>query len=82
MPARPHLVNLVGGPEPVKEVHDGHAARQRGKVRHQGHVVRFLHAVAAQQGPPGLAHSHHILRGREESNAMMPCVALTQWACV
>lgn len=58
------LVDLVRGAEAVEEVHDGHAARQRGQVRHQRQVLRLLHAVAAQHGPPRLAHSHHVLRGR------------------
>ena len=53
-------VQLVGGPEPVEEVHERHPRRQRGGLRDQRQVVCLLDARRGEQREAGLPHRHHV----------------------
>ena len=55
-----HLLDLVGGPEAVEEVHEGNAALDGGQVRHGSQVHDLLHAALAQHGKAGLAAGHDV----------------------
>ena len=54
------LRDFVRRPEAVEEVQERNARLERRRVRHRGHVVRFLHRVRAQEREAGLAAGHHV----------------------
>ena len=54
------LVDLVGGPESVKEVHERNSSADGREVRDRGQVHDFLHTARAQHGKPGLAAIHDV----------------------
>ena len=51
---------LVRGAEAVEEVHEGNAARNRGKMGHRRQVRRLLHAAGAQLGKAGVPAGHDV----------------------
>jgi hypothetical protein len=53
-------VQLVRRAEPVEEVHERHACRQRGSLRHQRQVVGLLDRRRSQHRVARLTHRHHI----------------------
>ncbi len=55
------LGDFVRSAEAVEEVNEGYAGFQRGGLRDQREVHHFLHVVAAQQRPPGLADGVDVL---------------------
>ena len=63
-------VELVGGPEPVEEVHEGDAGAQRRGVGDQREVVGLLHRPRRQLREAGLAHRHHVLVVAEDGQAL------------
>ncbi|MPM12584.1 hypothetical protein SDC9_58937 [bioreactor metagenome] len=58
----PHgnLLNLMGGAESVKEVHEGNAALNSGQMGHRAEVHDLLHVALAQQGKAAGAAGHHV----------------------
>jgi hypothetical protein len=54
------LRNLVRCPEPVEEMQKRNARLQRGGVRDQRQILRFLHRTGAEHCKPGGARRHHI----------------------
>ena len=54
------LLDLVGGPEAVKEVHEGHAALDGGQMGDGAQVHNLLGIGLGQHGKAGLAAGHHV----------------------
>jgi len=50
----------VRGAEAVEEVNERDAGLERGGLRNQRQVVRFLHRIRRQHRPAGGAASHHV----------------------
>ena len=65
------LLNLVGGTEAVKEMHEGNAALDGGKVRHKRKVHNFLHGSGSKHGKAGLAAAHHVAVIAEDGERMV-----------
>ena len=61
---------LVGGPEAVKEVHEGNAALHGGQMGHGGQIGRFLDAAAAELGESGVPAGHDIRLVAEDAHAV------------
>ena len=55
------LVDFMGRPEAIKEVHEWNSRLQRNGLCDHGVVHHFLDAVRYQHSPTGLANGHHIL---------------------
>lgn len=54
------LLNLVGGPEAVEEVLEGHGALDGGQMGNGSHVHCLLHAGGSQLCPAGLTAAHDV----------------------
>ncbi len=54
------LVDLVGGPEAVEEVHEGHPALDGRQVRNAREVHDLLHAAGGQHRKAGIAAAHDV----------------------
>ncbi len=54
------LLDLVGGPEAVKEVDEGDLAGDGGQMGHGGQVHDFLHVALGQHGEAGLTAGHDV----------------------
>ena len=65
------LLDLMAGAEAVEEVKEGHRALERGKVRDQRHILRFLHAVARQHRKAGLAAGHDVAVVAEDAQRVV-----------
>ena len=57
---RCNLGNLMGGPEPIEEMHHRHPAFEGHGVANRGHILSFLNRPRSQQGKPGTAGTHDI----------------------
>ena len=57
---RHDFINFVRGAETIKEVNKRHAAFERGDMRNERKVLRFLHACGAQHSAAGLAYGHDV----------------------
>ncbi len=55
-----HLLDLVGGPEAVEEVDEGHLALDGGEMGHGSQVHDLLGIVLAEHGEAGLAAGHDV----------------------
>ena len=55
-----NLLNLMRGPETVKEVQERDAALDGGQMRHRGQVHNFLHIALGEHGKAGLAAGHNV----------------------
>jgi len=53
-------VQFVRSAEPIEEVHERHACRQRGGLRHQRQVVGLLDRRRGQHRVARLSHRHHV----------------------
>ena len=65
------LLNLVGCPEPVKEVDEGHPGLHRGQMGHGGQVHNLLDAGGGHHGHTGGAAAHHVLVVAEDVVGML-----------
>ena len=54
------FIDLVGRAKTIEEMNKWHSAFQRGDMRNQREVLRFLHAAGAEHSAAGLTHGHHI----------------------
>ena len=52
--------DLVGRAEAVEEMEEWNARRERGVLRDEGEVVRFLHRARAEHSPTGHARGHDV----------------------
>ena len=57
---RNDFIDLVGRAKTIEEMNKWHSAFQRGDMRNQCEVLRFLHAAGAEHSAAGLTHGHHV----------------------
>ncbi len=54
------LLDFMAGAETVEEVEERHGRLQRGQMRDQRHILRFLHGVGGQHRKAGLTAGHNV----------------------
>ena len=64
------LLYLMGGTEPVKEVHKGHGGLDGGQMGHQGQIHDFLYGSGGQHGKTGLTAGHNVAVIAENGQCM------------
>ena len=57
---RGDFVDFVRGAETIEEMYKWHPALQRGDMRNQRKILRFLDAAGAKHRAAGLAHGHDV----------------------
>ncbi len=65
-----NLLDLVGGPEAVEEMHEGNSGGQGGLGGDQGHILALLDVLGAEHAPAGLAGGHDVAMVAEDRESL------------